>query len=468
MSLLRNDDDNTINFQRASCTLDGCVKIWTSRVDSVGTETGKLLSNLESDGRIEDDDEENSDNPDADPTQVKKKKVNRGSATTLAKDPSQLKNKKPDLEFAVDPLFRKTCADFDEGGASGLLMNHLSLGIGSEGCMRVIFDASDSMGKVEEEDVIEEPEDDVDLSFLRSKLFNYLNQYDRQLTRIFFSEEYLPDITVLEDKAISHSLSEFSFSKDTFVFDDATFQDDTRFDDDADENGGFELNLDAGDDAPEDFFVGADAVGDDYEGGMGGGDYGGDNNSNGSIGPVDDVGGRPGPYVAFDPRRAQNGRDLILALAETDGNSLEYFDQTFLKNWAGPEHWKLTKKTIRRSKPSEIIITQISKFVYFDAADGEAAVTKTTKTRSKKEAVRIDFLTPCDKSIKELTEELFAPATKGAGINLQGTTAGNKKGKKTKEKRDDHRLPDDIHFSSRQLVTLFLKPKFVVCVFLIL
>ena len=35
-----------INFQKASCTLDGCVKIWTSRVDSVATETGKLLSGL--------------------------------------------------------------------------------------------------------------------------------------------------------------------------------------------------------------------------------------------------------------------------------------------------------------------------------------------------------------------------------------------------------------------------------------
>lgn len=355
MSLLRNDDDNTINFQRASCTLDGCVKIWTSRVDSVGTETGKLLSNLESDGRNRDDDEENSDNPDADPTQAKKKKANnRGPATTLAKDPSQLKNKKPDLEFAVDPLFRKTCADFDEGGASGLLMNHLSLGIGSEGCMRVIFDASDSMGKVEEEDVIEEPEDDVDLSFLRSKLFSLLNSLISLISdKHSFLEEFLPDLVILEDKAISHSLSEFSFSKHAFVFDDATFQDDTRFDDEsnADDTGGFELNLDADVEAPEDFFVGADAVGDDYGGGMGGGDYGGDNNSNESVGPVDDgEGDRPGPYVAFDPRRLPNGRDLILAMADTDGGSLEYFDQTFLKNWAGPEHWKLTKKVIRRSK----------------------------------------------------------------------------------------------------------------------
>jgi condensin complex subunit 2 len=47
LTLLRNGpDDQSINFQKASCTLDGCVKIWTSRVDSVATETGKLLSGL--------------------------------------------------------------------------------------------------------------------------------------------------------------------------------------------------------------------------------------------------------------------------------------------------------------------------------------------------------------------------------------------------------------------------------------
>lgn len=44
MSLLREGDG--VNFQKASCTLDGCVKIYTNRVDSVATETGKLLSGL--------------------------------------------------------------------------------------------------------------------------------------------------------------------------------------------------------------------------------------------------------------------------------------------------------------------------------------------------------------------------------------------------------------------------------------
>lgn len=44
MSLLKEGDG--INFQKASCTLDGCVKIYTNRIDSVATETGKLLSGL--------------------------------------------------------------------------------------------------------------------------------------------------------------------------------------------------------------------------------------------------------------------------------------------------------------------------------------------------------------------------------------------------------------------------------------
>lgn len=173
MSLLRNNQDNSINFQRASCTLDGCVKIWTSRVDSVGTETGKLLSNLANEGRIgADDDDEDEDGEGGESGQAKKRKTHR-PASTLAKDVTQLRNKKLDLEFHVDPLFRKTCADFDEGGAQGLLMNHLSLGVGSDGSLRVVFDASDSVDRDLEMDDPEmlEPPAEVDLSHLRGKHF---------------------------------------------------------------------------------------------------------------------------------------------------------------------------------------------------------------------------------------------------------------------------------------------------------
>jgi len=71
-------------------------------------------------------------------------------------------------------------------------------------------------------------------------------------------------------------------------------------------------------------------------------------------------------------------------------------------------------------------------------------------------------MTPPDKDLKEITKELFAGVKKGGSINLAGTggTTSKKGSKRKKEKRNDHRLPDDMHFSSRQLVTLFLKPKF--------
>lgn len=167
MSLLRNNDDNSINFQRASCTLDGCVKIYTSRVDSVGNETGKLLSNLTSDGQ---DEEEKEDD-------IRKKKSHRPTST-LAKEPSQLRTKKLDLEFNVDPLFRKTCADFDEGGAQGLLMNHLGLGVGKDSALRVVFDASDSARMMDVEEMVDEPEDGVDLSYLRGD-YRRLHSYQK-------------------------------------------------------------------------------------------------------------------------------------------------------------------------------------------------------------------------------------------------------------------------------------------------
>lgn len=440
MSLLRNNIDNSINFQRASCTLDGCVKIWTSRVDSVGTETGKLLSNLANEGMVgAEDDEALSDNPDSqDAAQAKKKKKSHRPDSTLAKDASQLHSKKLDLEFRVDPLFRKTCGDFDEGGAQGLLMNHLSLGVGSDGGMRVVFDASDSMGRVaEDEDEDEEREEDVDISYLRS--------------------QFLPDLEVLDDKAISHSLAAFSFAKDSnCTFDDSLYRDDTVDNEAGDENnndpgfGDYGVNdvpMDVdGDRGGQDFFQGDQAVDDDYDGGdaFGGGDYGG--GENGSVSAEGDQrhAVRPGgAFIPFDPRRAPNEPDRVIAITDADGENamMGYFDKNLVKNWAGPEHWKL-RKVVR--KP-------------------EADAPK--PRREKKEAFKIDFLTPAKKDIKTIANEIFARVTRGAGITLPsygGSKTGKKGrgGRKTKEKRDEHTLPDDMHFSSRQLVTLFLKPKF--------
>ncbi|KAI0705151.1 condensin complex subunit 2/barren [Cytidiella melzeri] len=430
MSLLRNNTDNSINFQRASFTLDGCVKIWTSRVDSVGTETGKLLSNLANEGRVGDDEDGDEEGGEEGGSQPNKKRKTHRPASTLAKDAAQLRSKKLDLGFRVDPLFRKTCADFDEGGAQGLLMNHLSLGVVSDGSLRVVFDASDSVGRDGDEELMEEPPDEVNLAELR--------------------KTFLPNLDELEDKAICRSLEGFSFSKDAFAFEDLTmFRDDPIDDDDDDGNEPASFNnpddvippmdLDgAGADyAVEDFFVGDQAIQDDYVH---------DNPASPSVGSEQAEGhqGGAGGYAPtpFDHHGAPNENNLFMAPTDGDGGLMfDYFDHK-TKNWAGPEHWKL-RKVVRR--PAE-------------TADAPA------KRREKKEAFKIDFLTPSDKSIKDIAKELFAPVTKGAGITLPGAPsrkgAKGRKGKEKEDRRFDNTLPDDMHFSSRQLVTLFLKPKF--------
>jgi hypothetical protein len=44
-----------------------------------------------------------------------------------------------DLEFDLDPLFKNTTAKFDEGGAKGLLLNHLN----ANEKMNIMFDSAD-------------------------------------------------------------------------------------------------------------------------------------------------------------------------------------------------------------------------------------------------------------------------------------------------------------------------------------
>ncbi|KNE72803.1 hypothetical protein AMAG_20578 [Allomyces macrogynus ATCC 38327] len=151
MTILR--EHGAINFQKASCTLDGCVKIYTTRVDSVATETEKLVSGLNDSKQTaaasraarhrnnDDDDDDDGDGAHEPEGEVveRRKRTRKANTKTLEKDFNAITTKKYDLEFMVDPLFRKTCAEFDEGGAKALLFNRLD--VFGEGL--IAFDASD-------------------------------------------------------------------------------------------------------------------------------------------------------------------------------------------------------------------------------------------------------------------------------------------------------------------------------------
>ena len=115
---------------------------------------------------------------------------------------------------------------------------------------------------------------------------------------------------------------------------------------------GFGMDVDDGNGAPvEDFFVGEQAVGNDFGGdGMGQEDFGADRDSGSVEADREQQMGPQGRLGQFDPHRGPNERDLVMAMTDADGEGgmMDYFDQNFLKNWAGPEHWKLRKVVRRR------------------------------------------------------------------------------------------------------------------------
>ena len=141
------DEDNQTNFQKASCTLEAGVKIYASRVDSFHSETFKMLGGMNkvsSNGEEEEGDGRQGLGDGADGSQLPedgdgaKTKKRRATVNTLEM-PDAHSLKQLDETLVVDPLFQKTSAMFDEGGASGLLLTNLAV---HKGC-NICFDSEE-------------------------------------------------------------------------------------------------------------------------------------------------------------------------------------------------------------------------------------------------------------------------------------------------------------------------------------
>ncbi len=70
------------------------------------------------------------------------------------------------MGFTVDPLFHQMSAQFDEGGAKGLLLNTLSVFHGCE----IVFDSQEVPEKIMKfQDKVDAECTSVDLSFMKGK-----------------------------------------------------------------------------------------------------------------------------------------------------------------------------------------------------------------------------------------------------------------------------------------------------------
>ncbi|QDZ21283.1 subunit 2 of condensin complex [Chloropicon primus] len=138
------DHDSDLNFQKASCTLDAGVKIYSSRVDSIHTDAFKVLGGLHRTSNDQEEDHGVGHGADGGPGEKKsrraRKQVDVDPSATLEQNQEALNVKKFDLSFTVDPLFHQTSMKFDEGGAKGLLLNHLHV---TQGC-ELVFDSCDN------------------------------------------------------------------------------------------------------------------------------------------------------------------------------------------------------------------------------------------------------------------------------------------------------------------------------------
>ncbi|KAI8028858.1 Condensin complex subunit 2 [Camellia lanceoleosa] len=137
---VEDEDDMETNFQKASCTLEAGVKIYSMRVDSVHSEAYKVLGGITRVGQQNEPDnvmeDANVSNGQEEGNSKKEQERKVSPLSTLESSFEALNVKKFDVAFAVDPLYHQTSAQFDEGRTKGLLLNNLGV---YGGCQNLIW-----------------------------------------------------------------------------------------------------------------------------------------------------------------------------------------------------------------------------------------------------------------------------------------------------------------------------------------
>jgi condensin complex subunit 2 len=359
----------------------------------------------------------------------------------LAPSFASLQLKKLELEFAVDPLFKKASADFDEGGAKGLLLNHLM--IDSQG--RIVFDSSDDSADADQASKSKQNEDDGDADRATSvdpdasiaEEGDNAEEEDEESVEIdvaALGARFFPDLGRLDELDVCPSLKTFDLGNPSGSLDIPFLRapedpDKAGLGNLADKSGMFiDEDHPAGFD-DEDLGLGAFDLGADVAFGEGGEAWA----REAALEPqmrVYDTGmvgdGAAGEGVEM---LDHDTGEYVVSMMHTQKSDkmhqdiLGYFDQALQKNWTSAEHWRI-RKIKDTNKPAG-----------------------PTRTRKEKEPFEIDFTSALDNS---LAEAIYLQASSNSAISLP---------KKDWKSKSRNLLPDDKHFNSKQLLSLFLKPK---------
>ncbi|XBI64244.1 hypothetical protein VPH35_044447 [Triticum aestivum] len=376
------EEDDETNFQKASCTLEAGVKIYSLRVDSVHSEAYKVLGGINRAGRGEET------GGDAEPAQeegVNKKDDDRriSPASTLESSFEALNVKKFDAAFTVDPLYHQTTAQFDEGGAKGLLLYNL----GVYGSCCVLFDSFEAPDKC----ILSDPEkaEVIDLSFAKEQieqmivhmpLSNDISPTLRDIVAQFDEENKRPShdassgqMLVMEDQVVDSNDDSMPPDCGTWDFGGCDDQD-SAYDENCNPMNFNSTNYEEGTDDYEYTFQGPD-----------------------------------GPDV---DERLEKIADLL---------SLGAGFSSKTNAWAGPEHWKYRK--LRDLEPAQ-------------TSSGDLEVAKKSKKKKGKQEPDIDFT----KALEHEKANVFAPPKNPKSLLLPA----NKGSCNNKLPEDCHYQPESL------------------------
>eukprot|EP01028_Stygiella_incarcerata_P013830 TRINITY_DN850_c1_g1_i1.p1 TRINITY_DN850_c1_g1~~TRINITY_DN850_c1_g1_i1.p1 ORF type:complete len:879 (+),score=315.59 TRINITY_DN850_c1_g1_i1:112-2637(+) len=473
--------DEQDNFQVASCTLDASVKIYSCRVDSVYSEAYKIMGGLtrtrkkgSGSGDDDEDGEEESSGDESDgegkKRKGKRKKGRKGSdeyANTLERVPESLLVKKFDLEFDTDPLFSKMSRTFDAGGVSGMLLHNLPM----SNALQIIFDSSETREETPPMRLRVDIGADAEMGKKKAgnEMFSAPQFWD-VLERI---ETYTPKLDLNGMKAgKSKPIPRDEAEQDMSVA--SKEQEEERGEE---EKGDVNIAKDhmdnVSDDVSDDASDGEDDVGmgpleDALEIDL-------EMNLDLDAGMESDVeaGGWKDPEgvdidadMPIERRDADAGgirlsvsRDDATAFAVAwmaDGDEYSYFDESKMKNWAGPSHWKFRTRrgAALLARDTAAVEEQTDAEGKIDTL-GDSSTAKTDRKKRRKAGIAIDFST--DAPEDAMRKAFSKPKRRTALLMAEPKTSDNYPGG-----NDPLLLPEDVQYSVKDLLKLFLKPSFIV------
>jgi len=419
-TMIKKKESDMNNFQVAAGTLDASTKIYAYRVDSVYGDTLKIASGLGQAGkqdetRVEEGgdgegvvgEEGDPNNPD----QPKKKRRIKKSAT-VEKNLKNINVSKFELEFDVDPLFKKTSSQFDGGAGGNQFL--ATLLVRDETCELLL----DSDAVIET-----------------------VNSGLTPAKEVLHPLCEIPAIdTSLDGLAVCPTFSGFSFTKWSLDKEDEEQDEEyNRLNESisasqeeraAGQSAGMENDENA-----FDAFAVPEPI-DDYGEGMLDHDTGGDDMdrsewSERALGHAPAEGSRPG-FTASLPMTTAD----MLSVLTTAPLEYSYFDHGKLGAWAGPKHWKF--------KPMSKVVV-----------DGEKG-----KGRKKKIVEQLDYDMYDGKENKDDLQEIMDKL----GLLLTVPKKSVKLVDKTMKgwNRERSTLPEDLHYSGHELVRLKTVDKMVV------